>query len=193
MLSDIYNGDFISADVSGKCLDLLLDSRSRDRIPRYLPKNIQIAHKTGLEKGVCHDVGIVFAPEGDLLVCVLTKHSNPNSVPSKKFIARLSLLAYECNLEKTLDTEEGSSGSENAPVLAGSNKLSAKEIQLFMRSKGLYTGRIDGIIGDATRLAIKEFQKLSGLRSDGIVGEKTSAVIREDIRQSRVLYETQAK
>jgi len=68
--------------------------RLNDRIPKYLPVDITIAHKTGLEKGVCHDAGIVFTHKGDFIIVVLTKYANSNSSPSKEFIAKASLHAY---------------------------------------------------------------------------------------------------
>jgi len=70
-------------------------TRMNDRIPKYLPAEITVAHKTGLENGVCHDAGIVFTRKGDFIIAVLTKHANANSNQSKKFIAKVSLYAYK--------------------------------------------------------------------------------------------------
>lgn len=94
ILEKIYRKTLVNKDISERCLKLLKLQRVNDRIPRYLPAELTIAHKTGLEKGVCHDAGLVFTPKGDFLICVLTKHENANSVPSKEFIARISLCAY---------------------------------------------------------------------------------------------------
>jgi len=70
-------------------------TRMNDRIPKYLPVEIAVAHKTGLEKEVCHDAGIVFTKSGDYIICVLTKHINPDSRLSKEFIAKISLDVYK--------------------------------------------------------------------------------------------------
>ncbi|MFC1576877.1 serine hydrolase [Candidatus Omnitrophota bacterium] len=95
LLDMIYRKDLVSERFSSMCLDYLKQQVSRDRIPAKLPADTVVAHKTGLEKGVCHDAGIVFTPGGDLLICVLTKHDNRTSARSKRFIARVARLAYD--------------------------------------------------------------------------------------------------
>ncbi|MFH1640819.1 MAG: serine hydrolase [Candidatus Omnitrophota bacterium] len=94
ILENIYRKTLIDKGVSEKCLSLLKLCRTNDRIPRYLPAELAVAHKTGLERGVCHDAGIVYTPKGDFLICVLTKHANPDSVLAKEFIAKLALYTY---------------------------------------------------------------------------------------------------
>lgn len=96
LLERMYRGQFINAKVSQKCIDTLLLQKMRDRIPKKLPKDTPIAHKTGLERYVCHDAGVVFAPEGDFLVCVLTKsHSKGGYRAMKDFIAKVAAAVYE--------------------------------------------------------------------------------------------------
>lgn len=95
LLERIYRKDLVNKDVSEKCLKIMSLQHIKDRIPRYLPEGVNVAHKTGLERGVCHDVGILFSGKGNLLICVLTRHSNQTSAPAKKFIGRAALLAYD--------------------------------------------------------------------------------------------------
>lgn len=95
LLDKIYKRSLRNKNVSDQCISMLKLTRLNDRIPKYLPVDITIAHKTGLEKGVCHDAGIVFTRKGDFIIVVLTKHANSNSLPSKEFIARVSLYAYK--------------------------------------------------------------------------------------------------
>ncbi len=45
----------------------------RDRLPLYLPQDIPIAHKTGELPEVRHDVGIVLAKSGPVVIAALTK------------------------------------------------------------------------------------------------------------------------
>jgi beta-lactamase class A len=94
ILERIYRGKLIKANISKKCLGILKLQRINDRIPKYLPVDIMVAHKTGLERNVCHDAGIIFSCKGDFLICVLTRHTNPNAVASKNFIARVALRTY---------------------------------------------------------------------------------------------------
>jgi outer membrane murein-binding lipoprotein Lpp len=53
------------------------------------------------------------------------------------------------------------------------SKPRIKEIQTCLKNAGFYSGKIDGIKGNNTKKAIKEFQKANGLKADGIVGAKT--------------------
>jgi hypothetical protein len=53
-------------------LDILKGQHVRDRLPRYLPKGVVVAHKTGLMKDACHDVGILYGRNHDYVIAVLT-------------------------------------------------------------------------------------------------------------------------
>ncbi|GEM_PF-652543 len=44
---------------------------------------------------------------------------------------------------------------------------------------GYYTGKIDGIMGPATREAIKNFQREHGLKPDGVLGKKTRKALED--------------
>jgi beta-lactamase class A len=94
LLEKIYRGSLGAEHISHKSISILKLVRSNDRIPRYLPPEITVAHKTGLEKGVCHDAGIIFTERGDFIIAVLTTHSDPNSILAKEFIAQLALHLY---------------------------------------------------------------------------------------------------
>jgi beta-lactamase class A len=94
LLEQIYRRSLISKQLSEQCLRVLKLQHANDRIPKYLPVNLTVAHKTGLERNVCHDAGIVFSRQGDFLICVLTQHKNSNAVASKNFIAKVALDTY---------------------------------------------------------------------------------------------------
>ncbi len=94
LLEKIYKRDLVSADASGQMMDILKHQKLRDRLPRYLPTGWEIAHKTGLLRRACHDVGIVFSPGGDYLICVLTSHDSTYKV-AKRFIATLGRITFD--------------------------------------------------------------------------------------------------
>ncbi len=95
LMRRLYCKDFLNKGVSTQCLKLLEQQKINDRIPKRLPKDgMRIAHKTGLEKHICHDVGIVFSPNGDFLICVLIKHKDKTAVSAKKLISDIALLTY---------------------------------------------------------------------------------------------------
>jgi beta-lactamase class A len=94
-LRRIYTGEFLNQEISEQCLDILKQQKMRDRIPKRLPADTVVAHKTGLENGVCHDVGIVFTSGGDFLICVLTKHNEKTSLLAKKLIIDIAKSVYD--------------------------------------------------------------------------------------------------
>ena len=96
VLEMIYRQKAVSPQASRAGLELLKRQHLHDRIPAMLPEGTLVAHKTGLERAVCHDAGIIFTQRGDLLICVLTQRkAKGTSRPAKRFIARLAQHAYQ--------------------------------------------------------------------------------------------------
>ncbi len=93
LLEKMYKRELVSAQASEAMLEILKHQKLRDRLPRYLPKGWEIAHKTGLLRKACHDVGIVFSPHGDYMICVLTSH-DATYKNAKRFIASIAKITY---------------------------------------------------------------------------------------------------
>lgn len=53
-------------------VDILSRQQLRDRLPRYLPAEVRVAHKTGELPGLRHDAGILFLNRGPVVIAVLT-------------------------------------------------------------------------------------------------------------------------
>jgi len=66
LLERIYRGTLISGEASAQMLSILKNQRLNGKIPfllHSLDDSPSIAHKTGEDDGITHDVGIVFAKE----------------------------------------------------------------------------------------------------------------------------------
>ena len=64
------------------------------------------------------------------------------------------------------------------PVLrTGSRGQEVKDLQSRLYQLGYYTDEIDGQFGGATKSAVIDFQKATGLEADGMVGSETKAVL----------------
>lgn len=94
ILERMYRRDCFGPEVSGMCLEYLKSQKVNDRIPKLLPKNVVVAHKTGLERQVCHDAGIVFTERGDFLISAFTRTTR-GSWTAKSLISGVSALAYK--------------------------------------------------------------------------------------------------
>lgn len=96
LLDRLYRRDFLNQNTSEQCLVLLGQQKINDRIPRKLPKEgAFIAHKTGLERRICHDVGIVFTRNGNFIICALVRHKSKTALAAKRLISDLALLTFQ--------------------------------------------------------------------------------------------------
>ncbi|MBD3271420.1 MAG: hypothetical protein GF384_02635 [Elusimicrobia bacterium] len=93
LLRSVYDQQFCSPVVCREIIDTLKLPDDRSRLARYLPDEYELAHKTGLLRGACHDAGIVFTPRGDYLICIMTEE-NQRYYTAKRFIAHIGRLAY---------------------------------------------------------------------------------------------------
>ena len=59
----------------------------------------------------------------------------------------------------------------------GSRGQEVEDLQKYLASIQLYDGKVDGIFGNKTLQAVKQFQSSQGLTADGVVGSKTVAGI----------------
>ena len=97
LLEKIYNGTLVSKKASAKMLEVLKNQRLNGKIPFFLSSGenkVQIAHKTGEDSGITHDVGIVLDKE-PFIICFL---SNEVNVPEfERVIQDLSFQIYKKN------------------------------------------------------------------------------------------------
>lgn len=89
----VYKREEVTAYVSHQMIDLLLNQEINDRIPKYLPKEARVAHKTGEIDYQKHDAGIVFTPKGDYIIVVLSESDNPAAASER--IANISKEVYQ--------------------------------------------------------------------------------------------------
>ncbi len=95
MLAAIYRGDCVSRAASEEMLGLLLGQTRNDRLPAGLPEGTPIAHKTGELLGLCWaDVGIVYSPGGDYILCVISDGALTEA-EAREAMAALSRQIYE--------------------------------------------------------------------------------------------------
>lgn len=75
VLEKIYRGTLISPEYSAEMMNMLKNQQRRNKIPYLLPKGTVCANKTGETDTVQSDVGIVFSPNADYIICVLTNNA----------------------------------------------------------------------------------------------------------------------
>lgn len=93
LLEKIYRNQAVSSQSSEEMKKLLLDQKINDRIPKYLPEDIKVGHKTGELDNLRHDAGIVLGQKSDYIFVFLTDTTLP--VDAAEHIAQLSKKFFE--------------------------------------------------------------------------------------------------
>lgn len=63
--------------------------------------------------------------------------------------------------------------------------MTVEQQQHLLAYLGYYNIKVDGIAGDGTKNAIKEFQEVAGIDVDGILGPNTEKALKEAIAQDK--------
>jgi beta-lactamase class A len=91
-LQKLYDGSLNTQENTEKMIGLLKRQQLNGKLPKYLPKETDIAHKTGELGGLSHDAGIVFTPSGNYIIVVLTNTKYPPVAVEQ--IAQVSSVTY---------------------------------------------------------------------------------------------------
>jgi beta-lactamase class A len=86
-------------------IDLLKRQRLNSKIPKYLPSEIQIAHKTGELFEASHDAGIVYSPNGDYIIVILSESDEASRPLANERLAQVSKEVY--NYFNSSNKDEG--------------------------------------------------------------------------------------
>lgn len=70
MLEKMYRGQMVDSEASADMLDILKAQRLNGKFPFRFGDGIVMAHKTGEDDGITHDVGILYAREPFVLCCM---------------------------------------------------------------------------------------------------------------------------
>jgi beta-lactamase class A len=94
LLKSLYAQQILDPPTSTQLLEILKGQHVRDRLPRYLPKGVVVAHKTGLMKDACHDVGILYGRNHDYVIAVLTTEFG-SYTQAKQAIGQIGRAVYQ--------------------------------------------------------------------------------------------------
>ncbi len=89
----LYKGELANPQDTSKMLDLLKKQKLNDKLPKYLPSEAIVAHKTGEIDFFTHDGGIVYGPKSDYIIVVLSKSDLPAAAEER--IADISKKIYD--------------------------------------------------------------------------------------------------
>ncbi len=90
----LYHHEFASKESSEEMLKILKKQQLNDRIPKYLPASLSIAHKTGELAGFKHDAGIIFTPDRDYVLVILSESNNPLQASERIALIAKNIYSY---------------------------------------------------------------------------------------------------
>jgi beta-lactamase class A len=95
LFEKLATGQAVSEEASAQMIDILLDQKFNEIIPAHLPKEVKVAHKTGMITGVHHDSGIVLLPDGRKYVLVLLSKNITDMEAGTALLAQVSKMIYD--------------------------------------------------------------------------------------------------
>ncbi|SHN29749.1 beta-lactamase class A [Cyclobacterium lianum] len=95
IMEAIATGEAVGQEESRQMMDILYDQYYKDLIPKLLPDEVKIAHKTGSITGVQHDAAILTLPGGTSYVLVILSKNLSDVAAGKKAINEISKLIYD--------------------------------------------------------------------------------------------------
>lgn len=92
-LTKLYHGQLGGTQQTLEMFSFLKNQELNTKLPKYLPANVTVAHKTGEIDSDSHDAGIVYSPSGDYLIVVMSETDNPDLANDR--IASISRNVYQ--------------------------------------------------------------------------------------------------
>jgi beta-lactamase class A len=99
LLELMEKGELISKKASSCMLEILKNQQINHKIPYYLPDDTLIAHKTGEDEGITHDVGIVYS-KSPFILCFAS--NNTDIIQAEKTFQKISKWCFELNNSKKI-------------------------------------------------------------------------------------------
>ena len=92
LLEKIYKKEILSTSICEEVERVMKLQRLNSKIPYLLPKGLEIAHKTGEDSGITHDVGIIYG-EKPFIFCFTSNETDV--IKTEEAIRKMALICYE--------------------------------------------------------------------------------------------------
>ncbi|OGD92510.1 hypothetical protein A2697_02455 [Candidatus Curtissbacteria bacterium RIFCSPHIGHO2_01_FULL_41_44] len=89
----LYKGELANNENTEEMLTIFKRQQLNEGMPKYLPQNVKIAHKTGEIGWAKHDAGIVFSDSGDYIIVIMSESDSPRQ--AQENIALVSRAIYD--------------------------------------------------------------------------------------------------
>ncbi|MBM3997480.1 MAG: serine hydrolase [Planctomycetes bacterium] len=79
LLEKVHKGEIVNSAVCKEMVGHMKKCDDRLKLKRFLPDNIEVAHKSGTVSDARTDAGIIYLPSGPVAICVLTAKNEDKS------------------------------------------------------------------------------------------------------------------
>lgn len=90
----LYGGKLAGTQATAEMITLLKKQQFKYALPKYVPEEVQMAHKTGNIDEYTHDGGIVYGTKGDYIIVVMTKSNNPEAAEERMALVSKAVWEY---------------------------------------------------------------------------------------------------
>lgn len=98
VMTALYRSDLVSDASRAEMIEILQNQHYNNMIPKGLPENVKVAHKTGSITRIAHDAAIVFPPEHDPYVLVILTSGYDDIQEAHALGARISKRIYDYHI-----------------------------------------------------------------------------------------------
>ena len=89
----LYKKEIGDEQISEKLIEVMSRNKLNEGLPKYLPHDLKVAHKTGEILSFKHDAGIVYAPTGDYIIVAMS--NSWSTFGAEERIAQISRAVYD--------------------------------------------------------------------------------------------------
>lgn len=95
LLEKVFKSKAASQQSCKEMLKILAQQQFNTRLPRYLPAEAAVVHKTGTIGSTTNDAGIIFLKNCHIAITVFTKDKRGERIYAERAIAEVARLAYD--------------------------------------------------------------------------------------------------
>lgn len=175
LLERLYADELVDADSCKAMREHLYACDDTSKIPRYLPAEAKVAHKTGAVSATRCDAGVIESPAGPIAFCFLSTENEDNSW-SNENEAELVGAEFGRMIYGYFNDTAQLKATPVARVLtigASGDLVESLQRTLNARTKEPLGIGVDGDFGPNTERAVMKFQQQEGLEPSGKVDVAT--------------------
>lgn len=180
LLEMLHAKKLVTPAACDEMLEHLRHCDDKNRIRRYLPSSMKVAHKTGSVNAVRTVAGIIEVPGAPIALCVLTSENKDqrwtDANAAEKLIADIAREAYQ-HFQAPAVAGKGDAPPEPTEQIlrvgAQGELVQALQRTLNARSQPSPDLSTDGDFGAVTKEAVQAFQRAKNISASGDVGPET--------------------